>query len=222
MKQIYFLTAIGIAMVFGSSCATKNLTNSEARAGAFTDGQTEMILAGSRDEPMRVYLITNHTDSLLLRTPSTDVTVVPGDPLLSHFTNRLYSTVRDSMSLGVGIAAPQVGILKNIIWVQRFDKEEFPFEVHLNPKIVQYSTKKFPCKEGCLSIPDRSEMLNSRSYAILVTYQTLDGEKKTEMIEDFTAVIYQHEVDHLNGILYIDHLEQEIEEAVQRGSSDQQ
>jgi peptide deformylase len=153
---------------------------------------------------MRVFKINNVKDSLLLRQKSEDVTIVKGDKTLKHFTDRLYATVRDSISLGVGIAAPQVGILKNIIWVQRFDKEEFPFEVYLNPKIVQYSQQKQTRAEGCLSIPNRRETLNCRAYAILLEYDTLDGEHKTEMVEDFTAIIFQHEIDHLNGILYID------------------
>ena len=116
------------------------------------------------------------------------------------------------MSLGVGIAAPQVGILKNIIWVQRFDKDKFPFEVYLNPKIIQYTEKKQDCMEGCLSIPNRRATTKSRAYAILIEYDQLDGSHKTEMVEGFTAVIFQHEIDHLNGILFLDLLGEEVEE----------
>jgi len=99
-----------------------------------------------------------------------------------------------------------VGILKNIIWVQRFDKNNFPFEVYLNPTIVQYSIKKQTFREGCLSVPNRSEVLNDRSYAILIAYDTMTGEHKTEMVEAFTSVIFQHEIDHLDGKLILDHL----------------
>ena len=101
------------------------------------------------------------------------------------------------------------GILKNIIWVQRFDKEKFPFEVYLNPKILQYSKKKQPCPEGCLSIPDKRGTTQNRAYAILIDYDKMDGTHVTEMVEDFTAVVFQHEIDHLNGIMFIDHLEKE-------------
>ncbi|WNH09040.1 peptide deformylase [Thalassobellus suaedae] len=160
--------------------------------------------------PMRVYKINNVKDSLLLRTKSTYIKSNPNDDILQTFVKRLYATVRDSISMGVGIAAPQVGVLKNIIWVQRFDKENFPFEVYLNPKITKYSKKKQTCKEGCLSIPNRTDTLNNRAYAILIEYDTMQGEHKTEMIEDFTSVIFQHEIDHLNGILYLDHLQKEI------------
>ncbi|WP_252723117.1 peptide deformylase [Pseudotamlana agarivorans] len=163
--------------------------------------------------PMRVYKITNPEDSLLLRTRSSKIKANPNNPNIKHFVSRLFATVRDSVSLGVGIAAPQVGILKNIIWVQRFDKENIPFEVYLNPKITKYSKNKQSVREGCLSIPNRSDVLNCRSHQIEIEYDTMENEHKQETIEAFTAVIFQHEIDHLNGILYLDHLEKEIQEA---------
>ena len=115
--------------------------------------------------------------------------------------------------MGVGIAAPQVGVLKNIIWVQRFDKENVPFEVYLNPKIIKYSKKTQTVREGCLSIPNRSDTLNSRSFSISIEYDTMKAQHKTESVEGFTSVIFQHEIDHLNGILYLDHLQKEINDA---------
>jgi peptide deformylase len=200
---IQFITFITLSVLLLPACATKKSIQVESNAN-FNQQQLSMILNDGNDKPMRVFKINNEQDSLLLRQKSVDVVITKGDTLLKHFTNRLYATVRDSISLGVGIAAPQVGILKNIIWVQRFDKEEFPFEVYLNPKIVQYSQKKQTRAEGCLSIPNRRETLNCRAYAILLEYDTLEGDHKTEMVEDFTAIIFQHEVDHLNGVLYID------------------
>ena len=166
-----------------------------------------MVLSGAGDDPMRVFKITDPSDSLLLRKKSTDIVPDTNDVVLQTFIDRLYSTVRDSMSLGVGIAAPQVGILKNIIWVQRFDKEGFPFEVYLNPRIIKYSQLKRPCLEGCLSIPEKRDTTQNRSYAILIDYLDRKGTPQVDMVEDFTAVIFQHEIDHLNGILFTDHLE---------------
>jgi peptide deformylase len=198
-----FIPFLVVTLYLVLGCATKKAIT-QSKSGNFNTAQLAMILDDAPQKPMRVFKINNVKDSLLLRQKSEDVVIKKGDTLLKHFTDRLYATVRDSISLGVGIAAPQVGILKNIIWVQRFDKEEFPFEVYLNPKIVQYSQKKQTRAEGCLSIPNRREILNCRAYAILLEYDTLEGEHKTEMVEDFTAIIFQHEVDHLNGILYID------------------
>ncbi len=172
----------------------------------FTLEQTTLIKSGGEEKPMRILKITNLDDSLLLRKESQPVVFEKGDTLLNLFAKRLVTTVQDTSALGVGIAAPQVGILKNIICVQRFDKKGEPFEVYYNPVIKQYTKKTQPCKEGCLSIPGRTDTLNVRAYAILLEYDNSKGEHTYEMVEDFTAVIFQHEVDHLKGILYTDYL----------------
>lgn len=200
---IIFLTSCSATR---SGSATKKLTN------RFDSEQYKLITASDTLSPMRVWKITNTADSLLLRKKSERVIPNQSDPVLDHFVKRLLVTVRDSMSLGVGIAAPQVGILKNIIWVQRFDKEGFPFEVYLNPVIKKYTEKKQDCPEGCLSIPNRRATTTNRAYAILIEYDKMDGSHEIEMIEDFTAVIFQHEIDHLHGILFLDHLEKESKE----------
>ena len=168
---------------------------------------------GIASKPMRVFKINNKQDSILLRSKSAYVKPDVNDLVLKQFTERLFATVRDSISMGVGIAAPQVGILKNIIWVQRFDKDEAPFEVYLNPIITNYSDIKQTRREGCLSIPDRAEVLNSRSKSITIEYDTMEAKHVVETITDFTAVIFQHEIDHLYGILFLDHLDKEIRDA---------
>ncbi|WP_281846848.1 peptide deformylase [Olleya namhaensis] len=179
----------------------------------FSSKQVGMIMNGKALEPMRVFKINNIQDSILLRSKSAYVKPDVNDLVLKQFTDRLFATVRDSMSMGVGIAAPQVGILKNIIWVQRFDKDEAPFEVYLNPIITNYSDIKQTRREGCLSIPDRAEVLNSRSKSITIEYDTMEAKHVVETITDFTAVIFQHEIDHLYGILFLDHLDKEIRDA---------
>lgn len=201
-KVVLFLVLCACILSCSSS---KNLSKK-----SFSNKEVALIMKADSLKPMRVYKITNKEDSLVLRTKSLYIKPNPQDPVLQNFVKRLYATVRDSMSLGVGIAAPQVGVLKNIIWVQRFDKEGFPFEVYLNPKIMKYSEGTQTVQEGCLSIPDITDTLNSRSKEILIEYDTLKGEHKTELIERFTAVIFQHEIDHLNGILYLDHLKKEM------------
>jgi len=211
MQQVKFF--ILYFFIFSLLSCAGRMSGVLLEGSSFTSKQVEMIMQSDSATPMRVFKINNNSDSILLRQKSLDVEVRKNDPVLELFVQRLYSTVRDSMSLGVGIAAPQVGILKNIIWVQRFDKENFPFEVYLNPRILQYSSKKQTRAEGCLSIPDRRETLDCRAYAILIEYDRLDGSHQIEMVEDFTSIIFQHEIDHLNGILYLDHLNQEIEDA---------
>lgn len=216
IKYLYPFACGLLALFLLSSC--RSLKSGTAVRSSFTAAQRTMVMAADTNTPIRVYLITDASDSLLLRTPSAPVLVDPEDPVLTHFVKRLHRTVTDSASLGVGIAAPQVGILQRIIWVQRFDKEGFPFDVYLNPEIRQYSDLKQPCLEGCLSIPERRDTTNNRAYAILLEYDRLDGSHEIEMVEDFTAVIFQHEIDHLNGILYTDHLQTEIEDAEKRRS----
>jgi len=179
----------------------------------FDKDQRKTILREGQETPMRVFKINNYEDSILLRTASEKVLFGRDQKVLHTFVNRLYATVRDSLSMGVGIAAPQVGVLKNIIWVQRFDKDNLPFEVYINPKIIRYSEQKQDCREGCLSIPGRSDTTKTRSYSITIEYDQLNAVHKTEEVEGFTAVIFQHEIDHLNGILYLDHLEKEVAES---------
>ena len=205
---LYFLLLAGLIFLSGCSAANRSTSTTAPvpQTNYFNGIQNEMIMSADTLTPMRVWKITSQADSILLRESSERVIPNPNDPVLDHFVKRLLVTVRDSMSLGVGIAAPQVGILKNIIWVQRFDKEGFPFEVYLNPVITKYTDKKQDCPEGCLSIPNKRAITTDRAYAILLEYDKMDGTHQIEMIEDFTAVILQHEIDHLHGILFLDHL----------------
>lgn len=209
--SFYFLI---VAFLVLTGCASIKNSASEKNDSIFSKEETNLILSGSPDQPMRVLLITNPKDSVILRSKSTDLVVKENDPLLQRFTKRLYETVRDSASRGVGIAAPQVGILKKIIWIQRFDKDQEPFEVYFNPQITKYSDLKQDVLEGCLSIPNIRETSHDRSYAILLEYDNEQGKHKCEMIEAFTAVIFQHEIDHLNGILFTDHLDKESKESI--------
>jgi len=211
-SPLSFLLLVALILLSGCSAATRSAGTTTPPNNRFDTTQNELIMSADTLTPMRVWKITSEADSILLRESSEPVIPNPNDPVLDHFVKRLLVTVRDSMSLGVGIAAPQVGILKNIIWVQRFDKEGFPFEVYLNPVIKKYTDKKQDCPEGCLSIPDRRGTTTDRAYAILLEYDRMDGMHQIEMIEDFTAVIFQHEIDHLHGILFLDHLAKEMEE----------
>lgn len=204
MKYILSFSVICL-ILFGCS-------SSKGIKSSFSSQEVNLIMHSDSITPMRVYKINNKKDSLLLRTKSTYIKPDLKDPVLQQFVKRLYATVRDSISMGVGIAAPQVGVLKNIIWVQRFDKPDMPFEVYLNPKITKYSKKTQTVKEGCLSIPNRSDTLSSRSLTISLEYDTMEGVHITDTVEGFTSVIFQHEIDHLHGILYLDHLQKEIKE----------
>ena len=154
---------------------------------------------------LKVYTISNREDSLLLRQKCTDFTL---DELSSaefaHFAEMMIKTVTHPSQDGVGIAGPQVGLSKRVVAVQRFDKEGQPFIVYPNISIVAYRGDLVPGPEGCLSVPEcRGEVLRYRDIDIEYTSpQTL--ERVRENVKGFTAVIFQHEVDHLEGILYTD------------------
>ncbi len=181
---------------------------------ALSPAEVNMIMEADSSEAMRVLKITNYVDSVFLRMPSLPIKPNSNDPVLLSFINRLFRTVRHPNSLGVGIAAPQVGIPRQIIWVQRFDKEaeNYPFEVYLNPKIIEYSDSTKLTAEGCLSIPEYRAQVQ-RPCTIVIEYDQLDGTHKQETVSGFTSVIFQHEIDHLNGILYLDHLKDEAYQA---------
>lgn len=207
MKRWFAFSGFLMILLVVAGCSgAKEIALTKTSPTSFSEAESALIMQHDSLKSMRVLLTTNINDSLMLRSVSSNVKVNPDDMVLRHFISRLYSTVCDSLTLGVGIAAPQVGVMKNIIWVQRFDKPDAPFEVYLNPRILQYSQLRQECREGCLSIPGRSDTLNVRAYAVLVEYETIDQTRHVEMIEDFTAVIFQHEIDHLNGILYPDYL----------------
>ena len=124
--------------------------------------------------------------------------------LYATLKSRMMATVLDTANTGVGIAAPQVGISKQLIAVQRFDKEGEPFEFYVNPIIENYSQETQWGWEGCLSVPgERDTVL--RSTQVVITYRNPDTwEMARDTVSGFTAVIFQHEIDHLNGKLYID------------------
>jgi peptide deformylase len=177
-----------------------------AYAQKFSDSERNLITSGDKNTKMRVLQVTEPADMKVLQSLSTNIDYK--DESVKLLSQRMYATVRDTAHPGVGIAAPQIGINKNIIWVQRFDKPGEPFEVYLNPKIIWRSALLRKGIEGCLSIPDiRGDVL--RNYTIKLTYFDIDGKFHDEIIEGFTAVIFQHETDHLLGILFTDRLTQQ-------------
>lgn len=147
MKKIFLLIA---PFLFFAGCA---VSADSIKNKQFTSQQINLIMSDSSDSVMRVLSVYNRQDSIMLRTKCEDVIPDSTDPVLKQIINRMYATVNDSATAGVGIAASQVGILKNIIWVQRYDKPGEPFEVYLNPKITKYSNQKLKWVEGCLFSP---------------------------------------------------------------------
>ena len=174
--------------------------------GGFTAEEREVIYRGEGDI-MRVMSIADTADSLLLRRECQPmVEQMVGSEELQTLCRRMLATVNDPENEGVGIAAPQVGVSRRMVAVQRYDKQGAPFEFFLNPEIVAMLGEKQLGGEGCLSIPDmRGEVM--RAWSIVLKYRDLDFVEQTDTVNGFTAVIFQHEVDHLDGVLYIDRME---------------
>lgn len=127
---------------------------------------------------------------------------------IAKITNRLRSLIKDMLETmydakGVGLAAPQVGVLERLIVI---DVGNGPIAL-INPKIVSREGKVKDV-EGCLSIPGRNEYI-TRAEKVSVTGISPAGKKVSIEGTDLLARAFQHEIDHLDGILFIDYLTKE-------------
>lgn len=178
-------------------------------AGGCRSGWTdsERALIENQPDVMRVLTVEDESDIEVLRTPCRDIPLKGlRDTLYADLTRKMLATVTSPEHDGVGIAGPQIGISRNVVAVQRFDKEGEPFEVYPNIRIVAMRGEPEPGPEGCLSVPGRrGEVLRWRDIDISYTSPET-GREVTERVEGFTAVIFQHETDHLKGVLYTDKL----------------
>ena len=188
MKNLLFLILIS----WGLSLSAQKLTKEEREL--VRENPTEM---------MRVFNRNNPSDSLILKSLSTPIKA--NHKLTQLLADRMLLSVKHEG--GVGIAAPQVGINRRMFWVQRFDKAQRPFELFINPEILWASDLMHKGSEGDLSFDERGFVM--RNYAIQIQYEDLKGEIKTEILEGFTSVIFQHERDHLDGILLTDRIKEQ-------------
>ena len=180
--------------------------------------QEKQLIQSQPHQGMRVYNLGNPSDSLVLKSQSK--TVNPRHKLTRLLAERMLLTVQNPEHAGVGIAAPQVGINRRIIVVQRFDKPHKPFEVFVNPEISWQSDLWQKGPEGDLSFDGRADVF--RNYAIEIQYHDLDAKVKKEVLEGFTAVIFQHERDHLDGVLLTDQSGKQEKEIFESSSASKQ
>jgi peptide deformylase len=107
---------------------------------------------------------------------------------------------------GIGLAAPQIGEMKRIVVMDLAKEGEKPDPiVMINPEILKYSEDTVTSEEGCLSIPEIYYEVE-RPADVTVRYTDLDGKTVEKDATDRLAVCIQHELDHLDGVLYIDYL----------------
>ena len=154
---------------------------------------------------MYVLDVADHEDSIVLRKKCHDFTDWQlKSPEFTTLASKMLATVKSDQQGGVGIAGPQVGISHRVVAVCRMDKEGEPFEVYANIHIDSLYGELSLGPEGCLSIaPMRGNV--PRYSDVVISYKDPRSLSDiTEHISGYTAIIFQHECDHLDGVLYTD------------------
>jgi peptide deformylase len=106
---------------------------------------------------------------------------------------------------GVGLAAPQVGVLQRLVVMDCAPKDGAPQLISaVNPEIIAREGETYE-EEGCLSVPDYYARV-ARSAQVQVRFQDLHGQTVEMVADGLLAIAFQHEIDHLDGILFVDHL----------------
>jgi peptide deformylase len=126
------------------------------------------------------------------------------DAGLRKLIEDMFETMYDAP--GIGLAAIQIGAPKRVITMDLAKKEEprHP-QVFINPEILWTSEEKATYEEGCLSIPEYYDDVE-RPTQVKVKYLDLEGKAREVVADGLFATCLQHEIDHLNGVLFIDHL----------------
>jgi peptide deformylase len=128
----------------------------------------------------------------------------------------MFETMRNAS--GIGLAATQVGVDQSVFVVDLSPVEDYEKSkpmVLINPKILDFSDKKITIEEGCLSIPNvRYEV--ERPETIYITYYDTELKEQTFEATKLFARVFQHEQDHLNGVLFTDHLDEDVKKKLKK------
>jgi peptide deformylase len=167
------------------------------------------ITAQPADEPFSMVLDDTPSGERFLRAPS--LPVDPAAPWLPHLEARMRATLEQRQ--GVGLAAPQIGLSRRVILVQRQDRADDPadgpVELFLNPVILERGDGVELGWEGCLSVPSGFGQVPCAT-DLLVSYDLPGGEHAEEWVHGWTARIFRHEIDHLDGILFHDYVQRPL------------
>ena len=137
-----------------------------------------------------------------LRLPSEPVKRI--DSAIRKLVDDLFETMYDAP--GIGLAAIQIGIAKRVVTMDLSKKdEEHQPQVFINPEIIWASDETSKYEEGCLSIPEFYEEVE-RPAKVKVKYLDVDGKEHELEATGLLATCLQHEIDHTNGVLFIDHI----------------
>ena len=202
-KTLSIIIAAAAAFFVAVSCGTTvQMTMTKAEAA---------LINGSPDI-MRILSVDNESDLAVLRAGTSNFNVPDlNSAEYAKLADKMVWTLQ-STDGGVGLAAPQVGISRRVVAVMRVDKEGEPIEVYPNIRIEEMRGEMEPGGEGCLSVPDqRGDVMRYRDITIVYTdinSDRMDQPREIrEEVSGFAAVIFQHEVDHLDGIIFTDRLQ---------------
>lgn len=157
------------------------------------------------DSVMYVFVKSEFMDSIELRAHCRDLSdeELQSD-LLPMLAAKMRATLRSPQQGGVGLAAPQVGIHRRIVAIQRLDKPGEPIEVYANLHVLEHLGDTVRGPEGCLSIPGKRGIV-PRFEGVIVRWTDPETLRTvTDTVHGFTAIIFQHEADHLDGVFYTD------------------
>ncbi|MEB3337422.1 MAG: peptide deformylase [Leptolyngbyaceae bacterium] len=145
----------------------------------------------------------------ILRQQAQPIDDIQNEQIQTLIDNLLATLLQTS---GVGIAAPQVAASCQLLIVASHPNARYPNAPYvepiamINPQIMAHSDEQVKGWEGCLSVPGIRGLV-PRYSAITVSYTDRDGQSQQQELTDFLARIFQHEYDHLNGILFVDRVE---------------
>jgi peptide deformylase len=148
-------------------------------------------------------ILTVDADLAVLKQVSKPVDQVDDD--LRALMDDMLETMYDAP--GIGLAAIQVGVPKRVIVMDISRGEDAPREPRffVNPEILSASEETAPYEEGCLSVPDIYDEVERPAH-VRLRYQNYQGQIVEEDADELYATCIQHEIDHLNGVLFLDHL----------------
>ena len=149
-------------------------------------------------KPKRVLTVKDESEDTFLHTPSARVED-PKDPELKNLFEEMFATAKHED--GIGIAAPQIGVALKVIAVT-LPNQKF---ILMNPEIVWSSRKQDIIEEGCLSVPGKYGPVR-RPIAVKVHALNDKGDPVVVKADGLSARVLQHEIDHINGTLYIDRI----------------
>ena len=174
-----------------------------ARQTCWSDTEREIITRS--DSVMYVTTLWDRADSAILRTPSVDLTPEElRSPLLQTLADKMLVTVLSPEQDGVGLAAPQVGLNRRVIAVWREDKPGQPYELYANVQLDSLYGEITHGPEGCLSVPPYRGYVPRYSSVVVSYIDIATLEPRRDTVHGYSAIIFQHECDHLDGRLYID------------------